>query len=161
MYNEDIVKAFNFCYDNYPSEYMRTQPNFMVQEYLFTNQVQDRLATAGINLEEHSVYVSAALLSCNVNCGYVTGTKNFIAAGARNDMTDEELLNCIYTGWRMYRSKSSWSKHGARLALNKSGEEGMALALLHGESATTFDISKTCSWGAGWDGPNSTKIAYR
>lgn len=161
VYNRDIVNAFNYCYDNYPTEYMKTQPNFMVEEYLYTKPVQDRLDAAGIKLEEHSVYVSAALLSCNINCGYVTGTKNFIAAGARNDMTDEELLNCVYTGWRMYRKKSSWSKHGARLALDKSGEEGMALALLHGESATTFDNSKTCSWGAGWDGPNSTKIAYR
>lgn len=160
--NAGIRDAFNFCYINYPEVYMEDMPNFFTARYLYSAGVKSRLDAAGIKLEEHSVYVSAALLSCNVNCGEITGTQNFIKAGATNDMSDEELLNCIYTGWRMYRSSGKWSKSGARLALDKSGEEGLALKFLRGEAdPTTFNNTKTCSWGAGWDGANSVHISRK
>lgn len=159
--NQGIVDAFNYCYTNYPDVYMKIQPNFFAKKYYFENtDVLSRLENAGIDLSQHNIIVTAALISCNINCGSITGTNNFIKAGARNDMTDEELLNCVYTGWRMYRTNPKWSAHGARLATDKSGEEGVALQYLRGEiDIAIFDNSKTCSYGAGWDGPNSVRLA--
>ena len=158
--NQKIIDAFNACYKNYPEEYMKIQPNFMAEKYLYKSNVNKLLADAGIDLSHHSVYVSAALLSCNINCGEVTGTKNFIKAGAKDSMTDAELLNCVYTGWRMYRKSATWASHNHRLATDKSGEEGEALKLLSGDNSAISGKWGT-QYGAGWDGDNSVKIAVK
>lgn len=160
--NQAIIDAFNYCYLNYPEVYMEKQPNFFVQEYLYNDVVTAILDANGFKLEDHSVFVAAALMSCNINCGYVTGTKNFFRAGANNNMSDEELLNCVYVGWRMYRTAPKWGLTNHRLALDKTGEEGFALQLLHGDvEVTTFNNSATCTYGAGWDGPNAVRISKR
>lgn len=160
--NQGIVDAFNFCYDNYPEKYMEFQPNFMVDMYLFSPIVKKLMEDNGFNIEDHSVFVTAALLSCNINCGDETGTRNFFKAGATNSMSDEELLECVYNGWRMYRTASKWTQHGHRLATDGSGEHGIALQLVRGEiDVTTFDNSKSCNYGAGWDGPNAVRISTK
>lgn len=159
--NQGIIDAFNSCYKNYPDVYFDFLPDFFVNRYYNNDNVKSRLDAAGINLENHSIYVAGALISCNINCGEITGTQNFIKAGAKDDMSDEELLNCVYTGWRMYRKSAKWAKSKHRLALDKTGEEGLALQLLHGDvDPLTYDNTKTCSWGAGWDGPNSARLAH-
>lgn len=160
--NQGIIDAFNYCYQNYPEVYMEKQPNFFVKEYLYNDEVTAILNAHNFKLDDHSVFVAAALMSCNINCGYITGTQNFFKAGATNEMSDEELLNCVYTGWRMYRTASKWAQTNHRLAIDKTGEEGVALQFLHGEiDITTFDNSKTCAFGAGWDGPNAVRISWR
>lgn len=158
--NQKIIDGFNFCYKNYPQTYMEMQPNFFVEKYLYNPVVLKYMENNNFKMEEHSIFVAAAIMSCNINCGYETGISNFFKAGARNDMSDEELLDCVYSGWRMYRSAEKWRYHNARLATDGSGEQGVALQLLHGEiEVTTFNNSKTCKFGAGWDGPNAVRIS--
>ena len=162
--NSDIGNAFlaamNVDYETAMSDQL---------EYLssiYWTPFKEKLNTAGFDLDNRHIAVSAALFSINVNCG---SQPNVFINNLSPDMTDEEMIREIYhLRNTVFANQKVGSAFKGTTTRYKKSEPQMALDLLYGY--ITIDSHKNYGGGVEWHGnpfynaittiPNEGSIVY-
>lgn len=137
-----FIKAMTVDYETA----MTDQLEYMSIQYW--DGFAEQMNSAGFNLEERHVAVSAALFSVNVNCG---PQANVFIRNLSPEMSDEELIRGIYKlrNTVFARQKVGRSLKGTTTRYRKS-EPQMALDLLFGY--VTIDSDVAYGGGVEWHG---------
>lgn len=150
--NETIGNAFLDAMKIDYETAITDQLEFMTNRYW--TGFKEKLNSAGFNLDERNIAVSAAMFSVNVNCG--TQPSLFIN-NLSPDMSDEEMIRCIYRlrNTVLAQQKVGKSFKGTTKRYLKA-EPQMALDLLYGYITIDSDISY--GGGVEWHGNPFTNI---
>ena len=135
--NEVIGNAFLDAMEADYETAITDQLEFMTNRYWAG--FEEKLNSAGFNLDERNIAVSAAMFSVNVNCGT---QPNLFINNLSPDMSDEEMIRYIYRlrNTVLAQQKVGKSFKGTTKRYLKA-EPQMALDLLYGYITIDSDIS--------------------